>query len=153
MFHVSFGEVFSLNGFLLILFGFTLLLIATVDQKYKIIPDELNLVLFLLALPHLFFCSELPFLAHFLGAFAVSVPLFLLALFFGGFGGGDIKLTAATGLFLGWQGILQSSVLAFLVSGIYSAALLLLKKATPKTEIPFGPFLCLGVFLSLFSTV
>lgn len=144
-------EVLLLKGFLLSLFYLTLLLIAILDHKSKIIPDELNLFLFLLAIPYLFFCSELPFFAHLIGFFVISLPLFLLALFSGGFGGGDIKLTAAAGLFLGWQMILQAAALAFFTSGIYSAILLLLKKATPKTEIPFGPFLCLGIFLSLFS--
>lgn len=150
MFHFSLGEIFSIKGFLLITFCLTLLFIAALDQKSKIIPDKLNFFLLLLAAPYICFCSDLPLFSHLTGAFIVSLPLFLLALLFGGFGGGDIKLIAAAGLFLGWQSILQASMLAFLSSGIYSALLLFLKKATSKTEIPFGPFLCLGIFLSLF---
>jgi leader peptidase (prepilin peptidase)/N-methyltransferase len=73
----------------------------------------------------------------------------LLALVYrGGMGGGDIKLMAATGLFLGpyvlfdlFVGVLLGSI-----SGIY---LIAVKGRSRKDLIPFGPFLVMGAYATL----
>ena len=84
--------------------------------------------------------------ARLLGGVCVSVPMLLLALAVpGAFGGGDIKLMAACGLFLGWRLTVTSMFLALLGGGGYALYLLARKRAGRKTHFSFGPFLCLGM--------
>ena len=89
-------------------------------------------------------------LARLAGALCVSVPMLVLAVLIpGAFGGGDIKLMAACGLFLGWKITLVSTALAILFGGIYGCYLLAAKKADRKAHFAFGPFLCIGMAIGL----
>lgn len=63
---------------------------------------------------------------------------------------GDIKLALLMGLLLGWPNIFVALFLSFLIGAIIGVGMILLKKKTLKSEIPFGPFLVLGTFISLF---
>ena len=72
----------------------------------------------------------------------------------GAFGGGDVKLMAAGGLFLGWRLILTAAVIAFMTAGSYIFVQMCVnrqenKRKTRKSEIAFGPFLCEGMIISL----
>ena len=62
-------------------------------------------------------------------------------------GGGDVKLSAAVGLWLGVDATLMFLLLAFMAGGIYSAVLLVSGGKTGKEAIPFGPFLCAAAFV------
>lgn len=84
------------------------------------------------------------------GLCAVSVPMFLLTLVFpGAFGGGDIKLMAACGLYLGAPDIVAAFFLALCLGGIYGLWLILGRKKSGKEEIALGPFLAAGAGLFL----
>lgn len=86
-----------------------------------------------------------------IGALCVSVPMFALTLAIpGAFGGGDIKLMAAAGLFLGWKLCLLSMFLAVLAGGIYGIYLLAAKKKDRREHFAFGPFLCAGMAAAIF---
>ena len=63
-------------------------------------------------------------------------------------GGGDIKLMAAAGLFLGWKGVLVAMIVGSLIGAIVSLTLIAMKKKKRKDLIPFGPFLCLGILIA-----
>ena len=65
-------------------------------------------------------------------------------------GVGDIKIGLLMGLFLGLSGLLTALFLAFLSGAVIGSILLILKKKTLKSEIPFGPFLVGATFISLF---
>lgn len=70
----------------------------------------------------------------------------------GELGLGDVKLTASLGLLLGWIGwghLVLGVFLSFALGGIYSAALLMLRRAGRRTAIPFGPFLLAGTFTAI----
>ena len=67
----------------------------------------------------------------------------------GAFGGGDIKLMAAAGLFLGWQHTLLAMFFGILGGGFYGMYLLAARKADKKDHFAFGPFLCVGIVLAL----
>lgn len=67
----------------------------------------------------------------------------------GGMGGGDIKLAAVLGLWLGWKLTFVAMLLAFIIGGITGALLLFLKVKGRKDYIPFGPFLAIGGFISI----
>ena len=65
-------------------------------------------------------------------------------------GGGDIKLAAMLGAFLGWKGSLLSFFFAFLAGAIIGLVILLASSKRSSTRIPFGPFLALGAILYIF---
>lgn len=61
-----------------------------------------------------------------------------------GMGGGDVKLGAMLGAFLGWPVVLLAILLAVLSGGVVALLLLGLGLTGRKEPIPFGPFLALG---------
>jgi len=64
-------------------------------------------------------------------------------------GGGDIKLAAFLGIFLGWY-ILLALFLGFLFGSTVGVILVLLKRKGRRDLIPFGPSLALGGIVTLF---
>ena len=64
---------------------------------------------------------------------------------------GDGKLALGIGWLLGINGGVNAVVLAFWVGAVVSVAWLLYtyKKFKPKMEIPFGPYLVIGLYLVL----
>ena len=65
----------------------------------------------------------------------------------GGMGGGDVKLAAGLGLWLGWQAAVIAVWTAFMLGGITAAALLLTKRRKRHDAIPFGPCLAVGGYI------
>lgn len=150
--------VFYIQGFTVeALFGVALLsLLLTltfIDLKHRIIPDGLVIAILVLALGHVLYqvaYQGMAWQSYALGFFAASLPLYLLAMVYpDGLGGGDIKLMAAAGLFIGWQKILLGLFLGNLVAFAYIIILFFQKKAKKGTAIAFGPFLSLGIVLAL----
>ncbi len=126
-----------------------LITMAFIDLKTQEIPD--GLVLFGLIAGILFtflFNFQSSILSGLIG-FVLGGGLFLLIAIAskGGMGGGDIKLMAVLGLWLGWQGILVISLFSFLIGAVISVTLLLLKLKSRKDYIPFGPFIALAALL------
>lgn len=62
----------------------------------------------------------------------------------GGIGLGDVKLSLALGLWLGFYNVIVAIFLAFLMGGLFASYLLLARKSSPKTRVAFGPFLAIG---------
>ena len=78
----------------LVIFGI-LLLISIVDFKIHMIPDQLNMLLFLAGIWSSFIFQKITITGRVFGIFVVSIPFFIIAvLSSGGLGGGDIKLMA-----------------------------------------------------------
>jgi leader peptidase (prepilin peptidase)/N-methyltransferase len=65
-------------------------------------------------------------------------------------GGGDIKLSAALGLLLGWQIILEGLMLGFILGALVAIGLILAGRLKRKSPLPFGPFICAGCLLVIF---
>lgn len=65
-------------------------------------------------------------------------------------GGGDPKLAAMIGMWLGWQNVLLTILLASLIGTLVGAIALLINKLGKQQPIPFGPFLAIGGAISLF---
>jgi len=134
-----------------------LITIAAIDYKTMIIPNGTIITLIIigglytaarLIFPQEFVLS-ITWLEALIGFFAASLPLFLVAVLSkGGMGGGDIKLMAAAGLFLGWKYILVAMIAGSLIGAIVSLTLIAFKIKKRKDMIPFGPFLCLGILLA-----
>lgn len=131
-----------------VLFAFVLFFISLIDLKTQRIPDILTFSLYGLGTVSLFF--HLPVYEKLLGGAVLLSFFFLLYLLKPqGIGFGDVKLSGAIGLFLGWQLGLLALFLAFTSGGLVGAVLLLLKKKTLKDPIPFGPFLSAGAVVAL----
>lgn len=114
------------------------------------IADGCHLAIVLLALISCFTMTGPVLLERLAGALCVSIPMLVLAMLVpGAFGGGDIKLMAACGLFLGWRSTLISTFFGFLFGGIWAAGLLITGNAKRKEHFAFGPFLCLGMGIGL----
>ena len=155
-----------------ILVAYGLLLMSLIDFRLKIIPDQINvfllvLVAALVALKYfysftntsflgkyslLFNISAQPLLSHFLAAiFGLFLFGLIVVLSRGrGMGIGDVKLAGALGLLLGLPDIVFSFFSSFIIGAIVGVFLLLLGKKSLKDAVPFGPFLALGVFLTIF---
>jgi len=65
-------------------------------------------------------------------------------------GFGDVKLAFFMGLFLGWPNILVALFFAFFAGALVGLTLILLKRKTMRSEVPFGPFLVAGTLAALF---
>lgn len=122
-----------------------LLAVAFIDRDTMLIPNGLVLYLMIPAAALIWLLPGVSLLAHGIGFFVVSLPLFLLALFFGGFGMGDVKLMAVCGLALGWQLTLLAFLIGLALGAVYAVYLLLWRQAGRRTAFAFGPYLCLGV--------
>lgn len=91
-----------------------------------------------------------------LGLLAGGAPLFLIGWVWEklrkveAMGGGDVKLMAMVGSFLGWKSALLSIMLGALSGSVVGGVLITLKRHKPENVIPFGPFLTAGSTLSLF---
>lgn len=101
-----------------ILFLGLLLVVGFVDWDTMEIPDSFVAAAFASGLLSVFTMPDTGILSRIIGIFAVSVPLLLLTLAVpGAFGGGDIKLMAGCGLFLGAKLCLLSLAFAVLTGG------------------------------------
>src|SRR5262249_31306824 len=67
-----------------------------------------------------------------------------------GIGGGDVKLAAMIGAFLGWKSMLIVFVLSSFLGSIVGIFLMIFRGLRLHSEIPYGPFLSLGAVLQLF---
>ncbi len=125
----------------------TLIVIAVIDWRTYEIPFGLNVFLACIGLISMFAEYD-KWLDHVIGMVCVSG--FLLVLYFAtkgrGIGGGDIKLMAASGLFLGWR----SCILAFVIGCILGSIihLIRMKMSGEDHVLAFGPYLAVGIFIA-----
>lgn len=69
-----------------------------------------------------------------------------------GLGLGDVKLAGALGLhlgWLGWWGPVVGTVTAFLVGALIGIALLVTRRATRRSAVPFGPSMLIGALVAV----
>lgn len=124
-----------------------LILISLIDYKTQIIPDGLVGVIAVSGVLYNLLYASHGVMDMLLGGaigFASMLLIFLISR--GGMGGGDVKLSAAAGLWLGVEGTLLFLLLAFIMGGIISMLLLVSGVKSKGDAIPFGPFLCLAAF-------
>jgi leader peptidase (prepilin peptidase)/N-methyltransferase len=125
--------------------------ITAIDLDRQIIPDALTLpgigvgVVASLLSPRVSWLDSLIGIA--LGG-GIFVAIILASR--GGMGGGDMKLGAMLGAFLGWKLALVALLIAVLAGGGVAIVLLALGRKGRKEAVPFGPFLALGGTVALF---
>ncbi|MGB9712644.1 MAG: prepilin peptidase [Dissulfurimicrobium sp.] len=134
----------------------TLIIITFIDLEHQLIPDVLSLPMIALGLISSFFLADLKWYDSLIGILLGGGVLYLVA---GGYyllthkegmGGGDIKLLAMIGAFLGWKAI---PLVVFISAGLGSVTgivLILMQKAERRTAIPYGPFLALAAMITIF---
>ena len=114
---------------------------AVSDYRKRIIPDWTWIAVLLIGgvSASFFNTPYIPLLERILGLLLPGVSLLLLAVKYGGVGGGDIKLTAAMGFCFGLCGLAVILFFALLPACIYA-------KATKQKSVPLAVFLCVGFF-------
>ncbi|MBZ9578068.1 prepilin peptidase [Patescibacteria group bacterium] len=142
-----------LNSLFLILTSCFLIIIFVYDLKHFIIPDKIIYPAIVITfLYNLILNSQ--FIIHnsiFAALGAALFFLFIVLVSRGRWMGlGDVKLAFFIGLFLGFPDILIALFFAFLIGAIIGVGLILAKRKTLKSEVPFGPFLVTGTFIALF---
>lgn len=123
---------------------------AQIDRESLTIPNQLTLIFFVLSCISVWFFKEISLFDRLAGAMAVSLPMFLLTLAIpGSFGGGDIKLIAAAGVFLGMKNTILAGFLGILFGGIAAIVLLCAGKIGQKEHMAFGPYLAAGIWVAM----
>lgn len=146
----------SLRLVVMFLFCAALVVITFIDFDHQIIPDELSLPGIMLGFLSSFFLPEPGWLSSLLGIVAGWGSLALV--FYGylwltgreGMGGGDAKLLAMMGAFLGLQAVPFIIFASSLVGTVAGLSIMAIQRKDRHLAIPFGPYLALGAVLYIF---
>ena len=151
----------DLDGFTLLQSELLLVIVylaAIKDIRDKSIPNSMTLALLacwlLTIVPQLAVNIEIGLdrLVNAAIGFLIGGGLFLLVYLIskGGLGGGDVKLMAVAGLYLGMNGILPAMLYGSILAALFGLVLILLKKIGRKDAIPLVPFLYIGILITIF---
>lgn len=144
----------SMAALTLFLVSAVLVMITVIDAYTQTIPPVLNIILGALGLLSILTMPGMSVAERVIGFFCISVPMFLIVLLVpGGFGGGDIKMMAASGILLGWKGNLAAFFIGLIIGGVYGAFLLISGKKGRKEHFAFGPCLSIGIFVSAYAGI
>ena len=129
----------------------TLVVVTAIDLQHQLIPDVITLPGIPVGLVANVAIGHVSWLESLIGI-VVGGGLFLLIILVsrGGMGGGDMKLGAMLGAFLGWKALLFALFAAIVLGGVVGIAVLLSGLRGRKDPIPFGPFLAAGGAMALF---
>ncbi|MDR3071380.1 MAG: A24 family peptidase [Endomicrobium sp.] len=153
---------FSIPFFLFAFLTFSLFSVSVVDYFHKIIPVMFPVLLIIIGIMFSFLNATLgkTFLLRFanslLGIFIGGGILFALGSLWQliykmeGIGGGDVKLMAGIGAFIGFERVLIAILLAAILGSITGLVLIAIKKIKRKDYMPFGPFLSIASFIAIF---
>ena len=127
-----------------------LLAITMIDFDTMTIPNGLVIALAVPSVVMMLLHPEVSLVSRIIGFFIISLPMYLLIVLIPDcFGGGDVKLIAVGGFLLGWQLTLVAGFIAILIGGCYAVYLLVSKKSKKGAHIAFGPYLSIGIVISL----
>jgi leader peptidase (prepilin peptidase) / N-methyltransferase len=146
----------SIEFFIYFLFTSSLLSVIVIDLYHQIIPDVISLPGIIIGFAFSFINPFLTWQESAIGVFIGGGILYAIA--FGyylftrreGMGGGDIKLLAMIGAFLGWQSIPFVIFTSSLTGTIAGIGAMIRQKKGGQSRIPFGPFLVTASYLYIF---
>lgn len=162
IFYLALFNQFGLGWHLpfLFIYASAMIVITFIDFDFQIIPDVITLpgivigllgASFIIPDPFLDITSIVGFKNSIYGLLLGGGLFYLIAVLSrGGMGGGDIKMMAMVGAFMGWKAVLITTFLGSLTGSIAGIFLMLFKDKGRKAKIAFGPFLALGSLISLF---
>jgi leader peptidase (prepilin peptidase)/N-methyltransferase len=151
---LKFGLTVSFFAF----FAFTaaLLVITFIDLDHRIIPDVISIPGIPVGFGISFFLRDPSWTESLIGILAGGGSLYLVATVYEaltkreGMGGGDVKLLAMIGAWLGWKGVLFTLFFASLSGTVMGGGAMLAMREGRHYAIPFGPFLAFGALAYLF---
>lgn len=128
----------------------TLVVVTAIDLQHQLIPDVITLPGILVGLVANLVIGHVSWLDSVIGI-VVGGGLFLVIILVsrGGMGGGDMKLGAMLGAFLGWKALLFALFAAIVLGGVVGVAVLVAGLRGRKDPIAFGPFLAAGGAMAL----
>src|SRR4030043_604838 len=133
-----------------------LIVITVIDLYHQIIPDVISLPGIGVGLIASLILPQNTFLNSLIGVLLGGGSLFIVGTLYQwlfkreGMGGGDVKLLAMIGAFLGWKAVILTILSGSLIGSIIGISIMVLKGKDFKYAIPFGPFLSLGAVIALF---
>ncbi len=142
--------------FIFFIFVSALICITFIDLEHMIIPDVISIPGIIIGFIISLFFSHITWLDSLLGLLVGGGVLYLIAVFFEvvrkkeGMGGGDIKLLAMIGAWLGLKSLLFVIMVSSFTGAIIGSAGLILSKKGIRAQFPFGPFLALAAILYIF---
>lgn len=151
---IRFG--FQLPYILWVLFSGTLMILSFIDFDHKILPDVLTLPGIAVGWLVSFLPYGISWTDSLIGLVAGGGSLYLVATVYAritgreGLGGGDIKLLAMIGAWIGWQSLPLIVLMSSLSGAVMGSVFILVGGKGRNTQIPFGPFLSLGALSYLF---
>jgi leader peptidase (prepilin peptidase)/N-methyltransferase len=147
----------------LFVFVSAMIAITFIDLEFQIIPDVITLPGIVIGvISSVFFLPDPLFniyesdmltglINSLIGILLGGGLFFLIAVVSkGGMGGGDIKMMAMVGAFMGWKAVLLVTFIGSLAGSLVGIMLMLFKGKSRKTKVPFGPFLAMGSLITLF---
>jgi leader peptidase (prepilin peptidase)/N-methyltransferase len=140
----------SVPSLVFALLAVVLLVVACIDLAHTIIPDAITLPGLLVGLLASLGLTPVGLGNALIGALLGGGVFFIIAVLSrGGMGGGDIKLIAMIGAFLGWQAVLTTMLLGALLLTLLGLTLMLVRQQRRQDPLPFGPFLATGALLTM----
>ena len=145
----------SIQSLVYIILSSALIIIAFIDLNEQIVPDVISLPGIGVGLILSFFVPYLSFINSALGVVVGGGIILIIALVGSmifkkeAMGGGDVKLAAMIGAFLGWRYTIISLFLGFFLGALAGIFLVLSKIKSKEDMVPFGPFIALGSLITL----
>jgi leader peptidase (prepilin peptidase)/N-methyltransferase len=145
----------SIQTLIYIILASSLIIIAFIDLNKQIVPDVISLPGMVIGFIISFFVPYISFVNSALGILAGGGIILIIGLAGSvifkkeAMGGGDVKLAAMIGAFLGWRYIIISLFLGFFLGALAGIILILSKIKSREDAVPFGPFIVLGSLITL----
>ena len=145
----------SIQSLIYIILSSALIIIAFIDLNEQIVPDVISLPGIVIGFIISFFVPYISFLNSALGVLVGGGIILIIGLAGSAIfkkeamGGGDVKLAAMIGAFLGWRYIIISLFLGFFLGALAGIILILSKIKSREDVVPFGPFIVLGSLITL----
>jgi len=146
----------SLNFVIFAFLSSALLVIFFIDLDFQIIPDVITLPGIIIGLGVSLVPGGIGIVSALIGFLVGGGALFLIALLGDwlfkkdSMGGGDIKMAAMLGAFLGWQKVLLVFLSSAVIGLVVSIAIMFFSEKLRKDRVvPFGPFLALAAMLAI----
>jgi leader peptidase (prepilin peptidase)/N-methyltransferase len=128
-----------------------LVAVTAIDLEHQLIPDRITLPGIAVGFVASVLTSRTSWLESLVGVLVGGGVFFLVIVVSrGGMGGGDMKLGAMIGAFLGWKLTVLTIMLAVVSGGVVGVALLITGLRQRRDPVPFGPFLAASALVSLF---
>ncbi|MBA3231850.1 MAG: prepilin peptidase [Acidobacteria bacterium] len=136
-----------------ILFACAMIVLFAIDLEHHLLPNVITLPGIVVGLICSLFVPP-GLLDAFIGALVGGAVLWLIGEAYyrysgqEGMGGGDVKMLAMIGAFLGWQQVALTLVLSSVAGSVIGVLLIATRRGGLKNELPYGTFLALAALIA-----